>query len=257
MNKFIRWPGLISFLILCTTIAAITLLFLDTWIRLATTAGLERATGAEVNIESVSHRFSPFGVTFSGVQLTDPKKPTHNQLQAKTIEADIELAPLLMRKVIIDNLTMTGVAFSQPRVTEGAVYRAVEEDPNRPALPTFSREDLPSVDEILARSPLKTTKAVEAAQSAYEKHRSTLKQQYENLPDKAALSEYKKQLEALTKTEYKDPIALAKATEQFEQLRDKLKQDKKKLSEFKQSVQQAKTDLAPKLAALRAAPGED
>jgi uncharacterized protein (TIGR03545 family) len=257
MKNIIRWPGLITFFVISGLIAAIVIVFLDFWIKLAAENGIAQATGAEVNIAEVSHTFSPFGITLGQVQLTDPKQPSHNQVQASEIVAKIDLAPLLLRKIIIDDLTITGVKVNQLRESEGDVYR-VPESAEEAAKSIFpSSEDIPSVDEILAKSPLKTTKAAQEVQTSYDKHSENLQQQYAQLPDKAKLADYKKRISALTETDYKNPLELAAAKKEFDQLKEEISEDKQKLSAFKQSASEAKQDLAPKIAQLKAAPGQD
>ncbi len=257
MRNIIRWPGLIAFFVISGLIAAIVIIFLDIWIKLAAENGIAEATGAEVNIAEVSHTFSPFGITLTQIQLTDPKQPSHNQAQATEITAKIDLVPLLLRKVIIDDLTITGVKVNQLRDSEGDVYRAPESAEEDVDSIFTSAEDIPSVDEILAKSPLKTTKAVEETQKAYEKHSEKLQQQYAQLPDKAKLADYKERISALSKTDYKNPLELAAAKEEFDQLKQEINQDQQKLSAFKQSADEAKQALAPKIAQLKAAPGQD
>lgn len=259
MKNIIRWPGLIAFFVIIGGIAAIIILFLNFWLKLVAQKGLEAATGAEVNISRVEHTFSPFGISFIDVQLTDPDKPSTNQLQAAKVSANIELSPLLLRKVIIDNLNISGIEFGTQRSSEGAVYRKSDAADAPSALEALfpDKNDLPSVDEILARSPLKTTKAIEEAQAAYAQHKDVLASQYKNLPSKDKLAEYKKQIEVLSKTNYKDPAELLAAKEKFDRLKDDIKADKQVLSDFKQSVSQAKQDLSPKIAQLKAAPGQD
>ena len=58
MQNIIRWPGLIAFFVITGLIALISLVFLDTWIRLALVHSLEQSTGAEVNIAEVEHQLS-------------------------------------------------------------------------------------------------------------------------------------------------------------------------------------------------------
>lgn len=259
MKNIIRWPGLIAFVLITGSIAAIIILFFDFWIKLAAQKGLEVATGAEVNISAVEHTFSPFGISLIDVQLTDPNKPATNQIQAAKISADIELSPLLLRKVIIDNLIVSGVQFGTERATEGAVFRKTNAQGERSVLEELfpNKEDLPSVDEVLARSPLKTTKAIEEAQAAYDRHKEGIATQYKNLPSKDKLAEYKKQIEALSKANYKNPSELLAAKEKFDLLKQEIRADKQILSDFKDSVSQAKQELSPKIAQLKAAPGQD
>tara|TARA_R110000737_G_scaffold78718_2_gene110420 strand:+ start:2376 stop:4139 length:1764 start_codon:yes stop_codon:yes gene_type:complete len=257
MQKLIRWPGLIAFFVITGLIAAIAILFLDFWIKLAAEKSLESTTGAEVNIAQVTHTFSPFGVTLSGIQLTDPATPTQNQVQAQEITAQIELTPLLLRKIIIDDLTISGVQFAQPRESEGAVYRTATTAIKEELQEAFDPKNLPSVDEILAKSPLKTTKAVEQTQAAYKKHSEILKSKYTQLPSKDTLENYKKRVDAITNADYKNPLELAKAKEEFDALREEIKSDKAKLTEFKDAANAAKSEMAPTLAKLKSAPGED
>lgn len=259
MKRIIRWPGLIAFFIITGAIAAILIVFLDFWIKLAVQKGLETATGAEVNISQVNHTFSPFGVSLTGIQLTDPKAPMTNQLEAEQVSANIELSPLLLRKVIMDNLTISGVQFGTQRDSAGAVFRSANaESDNESVNDLFpSKEDLPSVDEVLAKSPLKTTKAIEETQVAYDKHKDTIATQYENLPTKEKLADYKAQIEVLSKTDYKNPAELLAAKEKFDALKKEIKADKQVLNDFKQSINDAKQELSPKLAQLKAAPGQD
>ncbi|MEP7705566.1 TIGR03545 family protein [Paraglaciecola sp. 25GB23A] len=259
MKNIIRWPGLIAFVLITGSIAAIIILFFDFWIKLAAQKGLEVATGAEVNISAVEHTFSPFGVSLIDVQLTDPNKPATNQIQAAKISADIELSPLLLRKVIIDNLIVSGVQFGTERAREGEVFRKTNAQGERSVLEELfpNKEDLPSVDEVLARSPLKTTKAIEEVQAAYDRHKEGIATQYKNLPSKDKLAEYKKQIEALSKANYKNPSELLAAKEKFDLLKQEIRADKQILTDFKDSVSQAKQELSPKIAQLKAAPGQD
>lgn len=257
MKNIIRWPGLIAFFVITGTIAAVVILFLDFWLKLAAESSLELATGAEVNISQVEHSFSPFGLSLIGIQLTDPKAPMKNQLEADRISANIELSALLLRKIIIDDLTITGVQFGTQRSSAGKVYRSAESQQSSAKAFFPNKEDLPSVDEILAKSPLQTSKAIEEAQAAYAKHKDTLAKQYAKLPNKDKLAEYKKQIASLSKTNYQDPAALLAAKEKFDSLKEEMKADKQILSDFKQSVSEAKQELSPKIAQLKVAPGQD
>ncbi|MFT4993737.1 MAG: hypothetical protein ACI965_000758 [Paraglaciecola sp.] len=257
MKNIIRWPGLIAFIVITGLLSAISIVFLDFWIKVAAENSLEAATGAEVNIAKVSHSFSPFGVTLEQVQLTDPKQPTHNQAQVASISARVNLPPLLLRKLIIDKLTIRGLEVNQLRGSVGKVYRQPK------SLKAFSQgllpdpKDLPDVDDILAKSPLKTTRAIKEVQQAYGKHSEKLKQQYKHLPEQSKLADYKRRLEALSRTDYKNPLALAAAKKEFDGLKGEILQDKQKFGDFKQSVSEAKQDLSPKLARLKVAPDQD
>ena len=257
MKSVIRLPGLIAFFVIVGLIAAISILFMDYWIKLVVEKSLAQTTGAEVNIASVKHTFSPFGITLNHIQLTDPKAPHTNQLEAESMSAKIDLAPLLLRKLIIDELIISGVKLGSLRDSKGAVYREPAKVIKQVTDVLSDAKEMLSVDEILARSALKTTKAIEATQAVYAKHSETLQQQYGALPKKDKLTDYQTRIKALTETDYQDPIKLTSAKKEFDKLKEEILKDKKRLSDFKQSVVQAKNELSPQLIILKAAPGQD
>ncbi|MFB1034363.1 MAG: TIGR03545 family protein, partial [Sinobacterium sp.] len=257
MKSIIRLPGLVAFFVVVGLIATVSILFMDYWIKLAAEKSLAEMTGAEVNIGSVEHTFLPFGITLNRIQLTDPQAPQTNQLEAQTVTAKIDLAPILLRKLIIDNLTISGLQLCSLRDAKGDVYRVPTEDTNQAEDIFTDIKNIPSVDDILAKSPLKTTKAIENTQAVYAKHAEVLQQQYAALPAKEKLADYQSRIKTLTETDYKDPIQLALAKKEFDTLKEEILKDKKLLSDFKQSVDQAKNELSPQLVALKAAPGQD
>ncbi|WP_289028189.1 TIGR03545 family protein [uncultured Paraglaciecola sp.] len=257
MKSIIRWPGLVAFFVVVGLFTAISILFLDFWIKLAAEKTLGLANRAEVNIESVEHTFSPFSITLNRVQLTDPSAPDTNQLETQTVSAAIDLPPLLLRKLIIDDLKITGVEFGTLRDSPGDVYEKAEDETVDSEQLFVETQGIPSVDEILAKSPLKTTLAIEDVEVAYEKHSDKLQTQYEALPSKEKLENYQKRIKELTEADYKDATKLLAAKEEFDQLKDEIKADKKQLEEFKTSVDAAKADLGPKVSALKAAPTQD
>ncbi len=258
MTQIIRWPGLIAFALLSSLIAGIFFLFLDLWIKLGVIEVLEKSTGAEVNIARISHTLSPFGVSLQGLQITDPKQPSHNQLQIAQAHAQIYLTPLLRRKVIIENLTVSELRFAQPRASVGEVYR----QPNETAKQGLKRllpeqPELPSVDELLAKSPLKTTKAIEEIQQVYRLNEQQLTQLYQQLPDKTKLISYQARIKALTDTDYKNPEELLAAKKAFDKLREELVQEQQKINDFQNAALSAKASLSAKMVELQAAPNQD
>ena len=257
MKSIIRLPGLIAFVVVVGLICALSILFMDYWIKLIAEKSLSETTGAEVNIGSVEHTLSPFGITLNSIQLTDPKAPQTNQLEAQSVSAKIDLAPMLLRKLIIDDLIINGVQLGSLRDTKGDVYREHVEDKNQPEDIFDNVKNIVSVDDILAQSPLKTSKAIENTQAVYAKHSEVLQQQYAALPAKEKLVGYQTRIKALTETDYKNPIKLASAKKEFDALKQEILKDKKLLRDFKQSVGQAKNELSPQLVALKVAPGQD
>lgn len=238
-----------------TLVVVLYLLFANTLFKSLAQNALGDASGAEVNIESVDHSFFPFGLTLSRLQATDNVNPIRNKVEIALLKADVDFMPLLNKKLIVNELTVQDVEFDTKRANPGAVYVQPDAQASNFAFPTLA--DLPSVDEVLAKSPLKTTAAVVEAQKVVEEYKQPIQDKYAALPSKDKLSAYKERLEALKETDYKNPLELAAAKKEFDEIKEAIKKDRDNISEFVDLAKEAKAASASSVSALKSAPQED
>ena len=231
--------------------------FANSIIKAVLESKLGESYGAEVNIDDFDHSLFPTTVTITGISLTNPTKPSHNQVFVGTANADVELAPLLKDQVIVNNLNLLEVQFDTERASPGEVYRVPERSLSFDEIKAKAKDAVPSVDELLARNPLKTTAAVEQARATYETYGEGLKADYEALPDKSRIDYYRAQVEQLKNTDFKDPQALVQAKSAFDKLKEEMMADKAMISDFTEKASTAKTALSESVRALKNAPKED
>ncbi|MDN4503841.1 TIGR03545 family protein [Alteromonadaceae bacterium BrNp21-10] len=256
MMSIIRWKGILSFVAIVGCLLLIVQLFADSWIKWGIQRTLSNVLQVEVNVGQVKHQWSPLGLTIKQVQITDANAPQYNLYQIQQLTADIQFTPLLMNKVIIDKMVVDGVRFNQLRQSPGAVYSQTTEvivDENTES----SDIALPSVDDLLASSPLKTTAAANDLQAAFKQHDAALREQYQQLPTKEELLELQQQLKALKETDYKDPAALLRAKQSFDDIKQQLREKQQSLKQFKQALELAKADIGDKSNALKLASQSD
>ncbi|MDO6565789.1 TIGR03545 family protein [Alteromonas sp. 1_MG-2023] len=232
-------------------------LFANTIIKAVLESKLGESYGAEVNIAEFDHSLYPTTVTLKGIGLTNATKPTHNQVLVGEANADVALMPLLSNQVVVNNLNLLDVQFDQVREHEGEVYRVPESSLTYDELKAKAKGAVPSVDELLARNPLKTTAAVAEAKEAYATYSQGLKQDYESLPDKARIEYYKTQVAELKETDYKDPQALIQAKSALDKLKEEMSADRALISSFTDKASNAKDALSSTAKALKEAPGQD
>jgi len=125
MNIF-RWKAIVPLLLLLAVMIAVWLLLLDSIVQKSIEFAGTQITGARVEIESVDVQVTAGRVVINGMQVADPNALMTNMVEADEIIADLRIAPLLRKKVIIDTLAVRGVRFGTPRTTSGALDRKSE-----------------------------------------------------------------------------------------------------------------------------------
>ena len=242
--------------VLLLTPVGLYLLFADTLIKTLLAAQLTRSHGAEVNIGDFEHHLFPPHVVVKEVAFTDPSAPQYNQLEVGRLAGDVELMALFSNQLIMNQLDILDVAFNQPRPSPGKVLRQPEGH-SFDELLSQAKKDLLTVDELLERSPLKTSAAVEQAKSTYDEYAQSLQDDYQALPDKERLNYYKAEIQALRKTDLKKPAELLKAKQTFEQLKEQIRADKEKIARFRANASKARVAMGAALEELQVAPQQD
>ncbi len=122
-QPILRKSGILVCGVFALLLVGFEVLFLDRLVRSGLIGGLEAAVGAEVNIENVDFSLLQGRMKIEGLQVTDPDKPTHNMIQAKTLNCDISIVAVLTKRFVIDELVISGMRTDAKRVSEGEVYK--------------------------------------------------------------------------------------------------------------------------------------
>jgi len=117
----------------------------------AVVRGIALANGAEVNVESARLSLLTGRLEIRGLRVTDPRRPTHNSVQADLIVADVSIPGLLARRLIVDVLSCEQMVLDAERATPGEVYRTDEDKPVELPLPSLGRNDVENAKRILDR----------------------------------------------------------------------------------------------------------
>ncbi len=121
-----RKAGLAVCAVLIVMAPAAEWLFMDSLAARGLTAGLEASVGAEVNVAAVDVSLLTGSVTLTGLQVTDPEKPTHNMVQIDTLTSNLSVRDLLARRFVMDEVVIDRLRTDSPRATPGRVIVAPE-----------------------------------------------------------------------------------------------------------------------------------
>jgi len=116
-----RWKAIVPLLLFLAALVGAWLLFADRLGRLALEHGATAALGAKVEVRSFHFSLGGGSVTVRGLVAGSPFDSMKNLLEADELTADLDLLPLLEKKVAIDRLAATGLRFGTARTTSGFV----------------------------------------------------------------------------------------------------------------------------------------
>jgi len=264
MLKIIRPAGAIVFLMVITAIVLFWWLLADWLLKVSIESGGTKTVGARVELASAKLTFSPLGFHLENLQVTNPKQPMQNMLQLGQITGSLELMPLLMGQVIIQEMSATGIRLNTERKTSGAIQKPENETKSEQTTAQQSKLDLsavkdklPSVDEILAKEPIATLEKIKAFEQNIKTERADFEKNIAALPDEARIKQHEKRIKELTEGKIKSVEELKQRNQDLKKAKDEIIADRDALRKMRDQLKNAKGELNQHYDALKNAPAED
>jgi uncharacterized protein (TIGR03545 family) len=246
MKKWIRWPGLIGFVVVVGVVIALWFLFLDGIVRRMVEKGGTAIVGAEVDLARAHVTLVPLGITLQGLQVTDPQAPEKNSIEVSRIAFSLDSLNLFRRKVIINEMSSEGMRFGAARKRPGKVVvpppKPPEEKKKESTLPSFT---MPDVKKVLQEEKFESPAMIEQAQANIKKKEEAWQKTVASMPDKAALDAYQARARKLRDAKKGGLKGLKDAATDALALTKDLNRDLDK-------VKKAKADFSTDLAAAKA-----
>jgi len=268
--KWIRWQGLVLFVLVMALIGVFWFFLADRIVKHAIQLAGTRLVGAQVELAEADLHLLPLGITLSELQVTNPDRPMSNALQAGSIELSLDSMNLLRRKLIIDTLSLDGIRFNTPRSQSGAVPSS-DSDQQAPQKGDESSEStaetgnasfqtpsfqIPDVKEILAREQLETLRQIKQIQADIDAAKTRWQERLAQAPDQETFEAYQSRAKKLQKGIKGIGGALKRANE-VQKLQKDVDKDLKKIKKLNKSFERDQKDLKNKIKQLAAAPKKD
>ncbi|HEY7681080.1 MAG TPA: TIGR03545 family protein [Gemmatimonadales bacterium] len=269
--KIFRWRAVGPLLLFLVLLAVLWVVFADTIARRQAESNLSQLLGTEVDIASLRIREADAAVDIGGLQIADPRHRERNLLEAGTITLDLDPIPLTEKKLVVDDLRLSGLRFLTTRKRP-----ARPADPNSPAgrllqeteqwardkfeLPKLALGRIDTVKSlVLNPDQLGSLKAAQAFAGRVDSTSDGLQQALTGLQLQGLLDSSRTLASRLAQSDPKqlgvagvrDAIASTRSTV------DRLKQAKTQLAGLEQSAKAALTTLRQGLADVDAARQRD
>jgi len=263
MTKWLRWQGLIVFMVVAVLVFLAWYFLVNTIVRHSIEKAGTRIVGAKVELAKAEVHLFPLGITLVRLQITNPDKPMSNALEAGQIDFALDSLNLLRRKIIIDTMTMESVRFNTPRKTSGAVNlqakdQGQSEAPNDTpfSMPDMLSFRLPDIHEILAREKLESLEQIKNLQGEIDAAKADWEKRLADAPDQNTFEQYQARAKKLKKGSKGISGALTKASD-LKNLQKDISKDLKQLKGIQKKFERDKNNLTKKLDQLKSAPQQD
>ena len=261
--KIIRWGGFLSFFLISGLIAAGGIFFAESFVRDFLQSQLTDMNGARANIDKVDIHYSPFSLDIRNIQITDPQNPMTNSVQIENARFNMSLGNLFLKKVIINEMSISGIRIDTPRKTSGALKKKAEVK-KAPGLDDAGEKlfeipeiELPDIKELLQKEPLISDTAFKKLDQDIEATRDNWKSTSDKITDKARWDNYEtryKQIERNLKGNFQQKIS---AVQEAKTLKDDLEKEIEQISNARRQFNQDWDRLETEFKDAKAAPRQD
>ncbi len=266
MKKGLLRKSLIAIAAFVVLIALVWWVVVDRVVEMVIESEGSKAVGARVDVASADLSLLPASLEVVGIDVTDPSKPMTNAMAIQRVYSDIELLPLIQRKVIINNLRMEGIRLNTPRTSSGALPQskrpAAEAAPLPPWLVQMCEADdgvqfsFPSVKEILSKEQLQSLQLADELRGRLTTFKSQWQQNLKDLPSKEELEALQSKLNGL-KGSKRGLASLLGSASELQKLHADVTGKLDRIKSAQKEFQTRLTDLKQQSAQLTRAPLKD
>lgn len=267
-TSIFRWWALSVYAGILGVFIIFFLLFFDPLARMSLEKGLSYSLQSEVNIEDFDSDLSDLKVVISGVEVSDKNMLTHNLLEVASIDFDLSFSALIDKKLMIENLQLTGVAFDTLRKSPAQAYasgnssdkdtKEAQAVSTKEAKSDSSPFSLPNVDDILNKETLSSlveTKKLKADMASVEEK---WKKVSDELEASTEVDEIKADALALQKSLKGANIqSILSAKDDISALKTKIQKVKSKYANLQKEFNADKNSLQKRISEVKNLPKKD
>ncbi len=257
--KWIRWWGLGVFVGLLVLLSA-TWYLLAPWLVKSSIEGIgSEAVGAQVDVEKVELGLFPAKFNLKSLQVTNPDAPMTNLVEIGEISLAVDSSPLFWKKLIVEEMIISGVKLSTPRKQSGELEGGRKTEQVANAIANF---ELPAADEIdteklIEEADLLTPKRIEAFNTSKNEIEEYWSEAFDKNKNEAELTAIQDEFNNLQQRAKENKLNVIKDRKKWKSLKKKIKQQQDKYTELKKRLASDKDKLSKQIKLIKQGPSDD
>lgn len=116
-----RWKAFIVVAILLTSLFIGHLFLLDSLMKKALIRGSEAVFGAKAEVDFLDVKLSDLSIEIRGYRVADRDAPMRNLFEVGRLHGDLQIVPLLEKKIVMNEVAVEDVSLGTPRTNSGAL----------------------------------------------------------------------------------------------------------------------------------------
>ncbi|MFC1524843.1 TIGR03545 family protein [Planctomycetota bacterium] len=253
-----RWKGIITFGSLSIILSILSYFFSADMVKSGIQTAGSLIVGAKVEVEQVELSLWNLSLNIRGLQVADPDDEWRNLFETQDIKFQIDLEPLLEKKIAIEQMTLEGVRFATVRQTSGKLPPSrskliqtasgfwkqgnnllTQELASLPALQAFDGPEQVNIDELYKPDQLKSPVEIKKTREALIQKDQSWQKIMTDFNVTSELNQIQQQIDTVD-LKTKDPKKIKKELDKLKDIKNSLKQVKNQADNTRQQFQ---TDL--------------
>lgn len=263
---WIRWSGLMGVLLIAGLVLGMGYLLSSLALKTKIENVASNAWGAKVEIDDLNFSFDPLGVNLGGVQITDPEEPMRNLIELNQVHLTINLYHLVVKRFVVEDITISGLALNQARQTSGVLPKPVKlQAPAESSDAAEKKSDgfklpsaaMPDAEEVIARERLDTVDQAKRLEALADNTETEWKKIEASLPTAQSLARYEAELKAIFEGSVKDLNDLKTRQERLKALQKNWQADQAAIQQAQDFIQNRSSEINQGLRQLEKLPDQD
>ena len=266
--KIFRWQGLVVFAVLFLLIWGFLSFYLDELIERALEEEGSKIIQTQIEVDSVSTSIPSQGGALQRLAVANADNLMENAVEIDSVTFNFDAGKALVRKVVIDEMTVEGIRLNQKRQTPATAYRSPGQEADEIKKDKSGGGGLfglgkimnpKSPEEILKSEKLETLEAVEQSKKEIQELKEKWQRKLDTELNLQALEETRKKIEALQKqTQSPGDIAgVAGAVQDLKNIQETIQGNLDRIKILKKEIQEDAAHVKKQVAELKNLPQKD